>query len=411
MDISIIFLVLILSAFFSGMEIAFFSSDKLRIELDKKKNFFFSFFVSTFLKNPKQYVATLLVGNNVALVIYGILMTKILEPSILYFIENEIIVLLIQTIISTLIILFTAEFLPKTIFRTHSNLTLRYFSSFAYFFYLVLFPFAKFMVMISNLFIKNKSNLSKEKIAFGKVDLDNFLKQNQNDKGKGLKQEIKIFQNALDFSNITLRECIIPRTEIIALENTSSVETIRKKFIEISFSKILIYDNNIDNIIAYVHSSSFFKKPKNLDEILIKIPIFPLSMSAQKSLKMLMKERKSIALVVDEFGGTSGIVTIEDILEEIFGDIQDEYDKNNFVEKQISETEFQFSGRLEIDYVNEKYKINLSKLSEFETISGLIYHFHESIPKHKEKIIIDNFEFSILKATKKQILLVHIKII
>ncbi len=411
MYISIIFLVLILSAFFSGMEIAFFSSDKLRIELDKKKNFFFSFFVSTFLKSPKQYVATLLVGNNVALVIYGILMAKILESSIFYFIKNEIIVLLIQTIISTLIILLTAEFLPKTIFRTHSNLTLRYFSSFAYFFYIILFPFAKFMVLISNLFIKSKNKLSKEKIAFGKVDLDNFLKQNQNDKGKGLKQEIKIFQNALDFSNITLRECIIPRTEIIALENTSSVETIRKKFIEISFSKILIYDNNIDNIIAYVHSSSLFKKPKKLDEILIKIPIFPLSMSAQKSLQMLMKERKSIALVVDEFGGTSGIVTIEDILEEIFGDIQDEYDKNNFIEKQISETEFQFSGRLEIDYVNEKYKINLSKLSEFETISGLIYHFHESIPKHKEKIIIDNFEFSILKATKKQILLVHIKII
>ena len=407
----IILIVLIFSAFFSGMEIAFFSSDKLQIELDRKQNHFSSFFISVFLKKPEKYIATLLIGNNVALVIYGIIMAEILEPSILKFIESEMIVLFLQTIFSTFLILITAEFLPKTIFRSNSNRSMRNFSVFTYFFYVILYPITTPIVLLTNLLLGKRNKISNQKAIFGKIDLDNFLNKNQDIKEKNdLENEVKIFQNALDFSNISVRECMIPRTEIIAVKNTDSIELLREKFIETGYSKILIYKESIDDIIAYVHSSFLFSKPKNISEILSKMPIVPETMSAQKLLKSFMKERKSIALVVDEFGGTSGIVTVEDIVEEIFGEIEDEHDSKDLDERQINEKEFHFSGRLEVDYLNEKYNLAIPKTDEYNTISGFIYHYYESIPKYNQKIKIFPFEFTILKANKKQILLVHLKI-
>lgn len=413
-----ILLSLVFSAFFSGLEIAFVSANKLRIELDKKQGTYGSKLVSILLKNPGQYIATMLVGNNAALVIYGYLMAIELKPLITAInINSEFAILIIQTIISTLIILVTAEFLPKTLFRINPNKSLNLFALPVAIVYYLLYPVAKIAMGISSfllsIFFNVRINNKQENVVFGTIDLDHIIDQsiNINEVENEIEHDIKLFQNALDFSKVKLRECIIPRNEIEALELNNSIEKLKEKFIETGFSKILIYKETIDNIIGYTQSSDLFRNPTNISSMLKNLLIVPETMSANKLLNSFMREHKSIALVVDEFGGTSGIVTIEDIMEEIFGEIEDEHDSNDFREEQVSENEYIFSGRLEIDYINEKYNLGIPETDEFETIAGYILHYHEEIPNEGDKILIDNFEFEILKIHSPKIELLMLKVL
>ncbi|MFO7922763.1 MAG: hemolysin family protein [Bacteroidales bacterium] len=414
-SIVIILISLMLSAFFSGMEIAFISSNKLRLELEKKQGSFTSRLTSVFARNPGRYIATMLVGNNIALVIYGITMAVILEPQIQRYTSSEFSVFIIQTVIATMIILITAEFLPKAIFRLKPNLILNALSLPVMFFYIVLYPISKSIIGIGNILIKyvlgtDVSNDDKKNV-FGKVDLDHFVRESQNDSEEedNLKNNIKLFQNALDFSTIKLRECMVPRPEIAAFEIETPLEEIKQNFIETGFARILIYKNSIDNIIGYINSKDFFKNPKSIRSMLNRIIIVPETMVAHKLLSLFIKEKKSVAVVVDEFGGTAGMVTIEDIMEEIFGEIEDEHDTVDLEERQISENEFIFSGRFEIDYLNDKYKLGIPKTDDYETLAGFIIYHHESIPKINQKVNIRPFIFEILRMTKTRIELVNVK--
>lgn len=416
MDFIIVLLTLLFSAFFSGMEIAFVSANKLRLELDKKKEGSTAKIINIFSKNPSQYISTMLIGNNIALVIYGIVMAKILEPYIGLVINNQWFILTIQTLLSTLIILFTAEFLPKTIYRVNPNTYLKAFALPTYFFYILFYPLAKFTIFLSNRFIKNVLRvkvIETEKTTFGKLDLGNLVSETQNTEelNDEIDLDVKIFQNALDFSTVKLRECIVPRTEIVAVSIDEKVETLRNKFIETGHSKILVYQDSIDNIIGYAHSIKLFENPQSVRAMIRKIPIVPETMSANKLLSLFTKQHKSMALVVDEFGGTSGIATMEDILEEIIGDIQDEHDKVKLVDKKMSEDEYLFSGRQEIDDMNEKYDLNLPESEDYETIAGLILDQYGSIPQIGDEVLLDSFLFKVVRATTTKIELVQLTII
>ncbi|MDA3893727.1 MAG: hemolysin family protein [Salinivirgaceae bacterium] len=411
----IIIITLILSAFFSGMEIAFISANKLRIELDKKQNIFSSNILQIFSKNPSQYISTMLIGNNLALVIYGIVMAAVIEPTIRAYIHHDGFVLFTQTIMSTLVILVIAEFMPKTLFRINPNQTLRLFAIPVYFFYLIFYPIAKFTTSLSRVIIKLvlRANIVDDvNISFNKIDLDHVVSETQgeDEANREVDHDVKIFQNALDFSSIKIRECVVPRTELVAVSINETVEELKQKFIETGHSKILVYQDSIDNIIGFAASMQLFKKPDTVKEMVQVLPIVPESMQANKLLAIFIQDSKSMALVVDEFGGTSGIVTMEDILEEIVGDIQDEHDKVLLIEEQLSDKEFKLSGRLEIDNLNEKYNMNLPVAEDYETIAGLILANHGSIPKVNDMVIIQDLNFRILKATTTKIELVHLKI-
>ena len=333
-------LAMVASAMFSGLEIAFVSANKLKIELDNSKGNFTAKILSSFLKQPAKFIGAMLLGNNIALVIYSILMAQFLEPLIaFYLVDNEIIILLFQTIISTLLILFFAEFLPKALFRINPNKVLTIAAIPITIVYYILYPFTYFTVGISNLILKIfKVDTSESDLAFSKIDLEDFvanIQENQNE-GEEIHSEIQIFKNALGFSDVKVRECMVPRTQITAMEVEKSIEELREKFIETGLSKILIYRDSIDNIIGYAHSKELFKKPESIKSVLLPVSIVPEVMSANDMLKKALKERRSVAVVVDEFGGTSGILTIEDVIEEIFGEIEDEHDKEEFVEKIIN---------------------------------------------------------------------------
>jgi CBS domain containing-hemolysin-like protein len=407
---------LLLSAFFSGMEIAFVSSNRLRIELDRKQNRFSSRIISIFIKNPSKYLTTMLVGNNIALVVYGIVMANILEPYIRIYFSKEILILTIQTLISTFFILVTAEFLPKTIFRNIANISLNIMALPILFFYLLFYPVTHVVNLFTHIILRGVRTggdiQERTQKVFNKVDLLYFINQvkpseeSQEDKS----DEIKLFQNALDFSSVKVRDCMVPRTEIVALEEGASIEELKKTFIETGFSKILIYKENIDNIIGYMTSKSLFESNKDKKLRIIEVSFVPEAMSANKLLKKLIQDKKSIAIVVDEFGGVSGMLTIEDIIEEIFGEIEDEHDTSELIEKKISETEYIFSGRLEIDHINELHHLELPESEEYETLAGFIINHYESIPKLNERIIIEQFEIKILKASSTKIELIHLKI-
>ena len=401
------------SAFFSGMEIAFISSNKLRIELDRKQGTFGSGIIARFTGRPGEYIATMLVGNNISLVIYGILMAILLEPAIRSFTSSDIAILAIQTLISTLIILFLAEFLPKTLFRLSPNTALKIFSIPVLVFYILLYPVTWLIIIISEFLLRNVFGVPKEKnstIVFGKVDLDHLFSES-NPEGTEIndaEHEIKIFQNALDFSNVRLRDCMVPRTEIVALEESSSIEDLRQKFIETGLSKILIYKDSTDNITGYINSKELFRNPADLRSMILTIPHVPETMPAIKLLHSFIREHKSISVVVDEFGGTSGVVTMEDILEEIVGEIEDEHDTSELTEQKLGEDEFIFSARHEIDYLNEKYNLYIPKTDDYETLAGLILTHYESIPKLNDHIRIHNFTFRILDVSETRIELVQL---
>lgn len=408
---------ILLSAFFSGMEIAFVSANKLRLELESKKGNFSSKIISDyFLQNPSRFIGTMLVGNNIMLVIYGIYFSQLLEPFILKFTDNEINILVVQTLISTIVILFAGEFIPKALFRIDPNTMLSIFALPALLFYIILYPAVFLTIGLAENILKKLLGieLPEGKINFGKIDLDNYLREGTEShiqQEKEIEHEIQILKNALDFSEIRVRECMVPRTEIVAIDVDSSIEELRNKFIETGLSKILIYKNNIDEVIGYVHSYEMFKKPQHIRAVMLPVLIFPESMFVNDALSEFIKERKSIAVVVDEFGGTSGIVTMEDIMEELFGEIDDEHDVEDLLEKQVSDNEYIFAGRLEVDYINEKYRLKLPISEDYETISGLLTTYHGSIPHKNETIWIeDKYMFKISSASDTKVDKVYLKV-
>tara|TARA_B100000809_G_scaffold168942_1_gene166263 strand:- start:18445 stop:19713 length:1269 start_codon:yes stop_codon:yes gene_type:complete len=395
------------SALFSGIEIAFVSANRLKIELDKNKGEFTAKLLSNFLKQPAKFIGAMLLGNNIALVIYSIVMAKFLEPIVIaYIADNELVVLLIQTIISTMVVLFFAEFLPKTLFRINPNKVLTIAAVPLTIIYYILLPFTYFTVGISNLILNLfKVDTSESDLAFSKIDLEDFVANiyESQEEGEDVDSEIQIFKNALGFADVKVRECMVPRAEITALEIGGSIEELQLKFIETGLSKILIYRDSIDNIIGYAHSKELFKQPKSIRAILLPVSIVPEVMSANEMLKKSLKERRSVAVVVDEFGGTSGILTIEDIIEEIFGEIEDEHDKEELLEIKVADDVYQFSARIEIDYLNEKYKLNLPGSEEYETLGGFIISIHESIPEKGEVIASENAVFTVDKVSDNKI--------
>jgi CBS domain containing-hemolysin-like protein len=412
----LIFLAIIFSAFFSGMEIAFVTSNRMRIELDRKQGVFGSGIIRYFTQNPGQYISTMLIGNNVSLVVYGLIMTEVLTPLIHPLVQSEVLTLILQTLISTGIILFVAEFLPKAIFLLNPNFFLQSLSVPTFMFFLLFYPVSKISLIASNYLIRilfgiRPDDRRQEDIVFSKVDLDHFININQqtNDETESDHHNIKIFRNALDFSNVRLRECMVPRTEIEAVEISSPISILTDKFIKTRYSRILVYQGTIDQITGYVELKDIFRHPPDIQSLVRKLAVVPETMAANKLLSLFVEEKKNIALVVDEFGGTSGMVTIEDVLEEIFGDIEDEHDTNEMIEKVVSPGEYILSGRLEVDYLNEKYDLGLPEKDDFETLAGMILYFHGSIPKQNDIIRIGNIIIKVLKVTATRLDLVNLK--
>ena len=406
---------MLFSAFFSGMEIAFVSVDKLRFEMDRKGGVS-SRILSLFFRNPNDFISTMLVGNNIALVIYGILMAQIIGDNLLAgWITNHFVMVLVQTVISTLIILVTGEFLPKTLFKINPNLALNVCAVPLFICYVVLYPISKFSSGVSYLFLRlfgMKVNKEASAKAFGKVDLDYFVQSSIDnaESEETLDTEVKIFQNALDFSAVKIRDCIVPRTEVVAVALDTSLEELKGRFVESGISKIIVYDGNIDNVVGYIHSSEMFRSPKDWRDHVKEVPIVPETMAAHKLMKLFMQQKKTIAVVVDEFGGTSGIVSLEDLVEEIFGDIEDEHDNTSYICKQISEHEYVLSARLEIEKVNETFNLELPESDDYLTVGGLILNQYQSFPKLHELVSVGKYQFKIIKVTATKIELVRLKV-
>jgi putative hemolysin len=397
---------LLFSAFFSGLEIAFISANKLQLELDKSKGKFYSKMIAFFSKNESDFITTMLVGNNIALVVYGIVMTQILTPKLELFFNSDFILLLIQTIIATLIVLVTAEFLPKTIFRVFPNQILNIFSIPIWLFFVFLRPISILMLKITNVILKYvlKQDIADDKQVFGKTDLDDFLSNVRSAEGaEDIRVEVKMLQNALDLSEKRVRECMIPRTEIIAIDMLSSMDEVKAKFIDTKLSKLLVFKGNIDKIIGYVHSYDLFKSPKNLKSILLPLPFVPESMKAMELLNQFIESNKGVAVVLDEFGGTAGMITIEDVTEEIVGEIVDEHDVDEAVDQQIDATTFILLGRDYVEDINRKYNLALPESDEYETISGLLLDFLEKIPKKEDVIEFKGYHFTIINVSKTTI--------
>ena len=358
----------------------------------------------------------MLVGNNIALVVYGILMAQLIDQYVLTgLIENRFLLLFIQTLISTLIILLTGEFLPKTLFKINPNLMLRFFALPLFLFYVIFYPISYFCSGLSYLFLRIfgiKVNKEASEKAFGKVDLDYFIQSGISNatSQSDLDTEVKIFQNALDFSNVKIRDCVVPRTEVVAVDLKTTLEDLKNCFVESGISKVIVYDGNIDNVVGYIHSSEMFRNPQNWLEGIKDVPIVPETMAAHKLMKLFMLQKKTIAVVVDEFGGTAGIVSLEDLVEEIFGDIEDEHDNTSYVCKKISDNEYVLSGRLEIEKVNELFGLALPESDDYMTIGGLILNYYQSFPKLHEQISIDSYQFKIIKMTATKIELVRLKV-
>jgi len=413
--------ILLLSGFFSGMEIAFVSSSKLQVEMDKAQKGLTSRILSIFYAHPNNFISTLLVGNNIALVIYGILMARIIDIFILQptgLINSELLQLIIQTLLSTGIVLVCGEFLPKTIFHINPNGMMNACALPAYLFYIILYPISKFTAGVSKALlwlVGAKVKPTDTDKTFTKVDLDDLIQRNIDHVGdeSEINEEVKIFQNALEFSNTKVRDCIVPRTEIDAVSIDTPLETLKNQFIESGHSKIIVYREDLDDIVGFVHSSEMFrlKQDDKWTDSIREIPIVPETMTAQKLMKNFMQEKKSLAIVVDEFGGTSGIVTLEDLVEEIFGEIEDEHDSNTYVAKELGDGEYLLSARLEIATINERFNLDLPESEEYLTLGGLILHEYQSFPKINEIVKFDRWEFKILQNTTTKIELVKLKVI
>ncbi|RTL58437.1 MAG: HlyC/CorC family transporter [Sphingobacteriales bacterium] len=410
---------ILLIGFFAGIEIAFVSANKLSIELKKKQGLYSGRVISAFMEKPAKFIGTTLIGLNIFLVVYGLLVSNLFAPAWNWVAQRipgswhssiNVIKFVFETVLSSFLILIFGEFIPKAIFRAKNVTLLSILSPLIQLFYSLLNPIASFFVLVSQWILKYLFNIrmSETKEVFSRVDLENFIQQSKENEQSSEEFDTEMFENALSLPMVKVRSCLIPRKEVEAIEISSNMEAVRKKFIDTKLSKLVVYEDNIDNILGYIHQLDLFKSPVQIKDILLPIPAVPESMGVTDLINKFTKERKSIAWVVDEFGGTSGIVTMEDLLEEIFGEIHDEYDTEEFVEKQISEDEFIFSGRLEVDYLNEKYGFEL-KDDESETLSGYIIAHHETIPQQKERIIIDNYEFDILNVSDTRIESVKLK--
>lgn len=417
-DISLIVgivITMVFSAFFSGMEIAFVSSNRMLAEMDKEKNGLTQRLLSMFYAHPNGFVSTMLVGNNIALVVYGILIARLFDNTIFYGFDAAFTVPA-DTILSTLIVLFTGEFLPKTLFKANPNKLLAVFSPIAYLCYLILWPISKFSTLLSKGILRivgMKMEHESGDEGFSKVDLD-YLVQSSIDNATDeteINDEVKIFQNALDFSDTKVRDCMVPRTEIQAVEENASLEDLRQKFIESGNSKIIVYKEDIDHIIGYIHSSEMFRNPKRWQDHVRSLPFVPETMQAQKLMQTFLQQKKSLGVVVDEFGGTSGLVSLEDIVEEIFGDIEDEHDSAKYVAKKTEDGDYLLSARLEIDKVNELFDLDLPESDEYMTVGGLILHEYQSFPKLNEIVKFGPYEFKIIKSTSRKIELVKLHIL
>lgn len=390
-----IVITLLFSAFFSGMEIAFISADRVRLELDNQKEGSTTNIIRFFYAHTERFISTMLVGNNISLIIYGILMASLLEPWIADFVSNEFIIVLIQTICSTIIILFTAEYLPKALFKLNPNMMLRAFAIPLYGIYWLLYPISSFATLLSHVILKMAGVpiVKEKKGVLTKTDLDFFVQKGidsaDEDDEDNDQQELQYFQNVLDFSNVKVRDCMIPRSELSAVSFDTPLSKLNRLFVETGYSKLPVYKEDIDNLVGYIHSSEMFKKPKPWTSKIIPIPFVPETMAANKVLRMLMEQKKSIAAVVDEFGGTAGMITMEDLFEEIIGDIEDEHDQVQLTEKKVADNEYMLSGRLEISKINEDFDLNLPESEEYLTLAGLVLHELQSFPHEGDVIDID----------------------
>lgn len=404
-----------LSAFFSGMEIAFVSSNRMLAEMDREGNSIAKNIISRFYNHPNGFVSTMLVGNNIVLVVYGILVARLFDNTIFSSLDDGMKVTA-DTLLSTLVILFTGEFLPKILFKNNANRLLSVFSVPAYLFYIILWPISRFSTLVSKCLLRLvgiRMETESDDDGFSKVDLD-YLVQSSIENAQSddeINEEVKIFQNALDFSDCKVRDCMVPRTEVNAVDvNDCTVDELMQKFVESGNSKIIVYDSDIDHIIGYIHSSEMFRNRENWRECVCKMPFVPETMAAQKLMHIFLQQKKSLGVVVDEFGGTSGIVSLEDIVEEIFGDIEDEHDSTKYIATQVSENEYMLSARLEIDKVNDLFDLGLPESDDYMTIGGYILHEYQSFPKLNEVITIGRYEFRIIKSTMTKIELVKLKV-
>lgn len=407
---------MILSAFFSGMEIAFVSSNRLLAEVEKEKSGISHRIISLFYAHPNGFVSTMLVGNNIVLVVYGILFAKLFDNTLFSSFDDATRVAL-DTIVSTIIVLFTGEFLPKTLFKNNANRLLNIFAPLAYLFYIVLWPISRFATLLAKIMLR-LFGIRMEKEAddegFSKVDLD-YLVQSSIDNAESdeeIEDEVKFFQNALDFPDKKVRDCMVPRTEINAVDiSDCTIDELKQMFVKSGNSKIIVYKEDIDHIVGYIHSSEMFRNPERWQDCISEMPFVPETMAAQKLMHIFLQQKKSLGVVVDEFGGTSGIVSLEDIVEEIFGDFEDEHDTATYTARQTSENTYELSARLEIDKVNEMFDLDLPESDEYMTVGGLILHEYQSIPQRGEVIRTGRFEFKILKNTMTKIELVELKVV
>lgn len=408
-------IVILFSALFSGMEIAFVASNKFLMEIDMSNKTLTSRILDKFYRNSNNFVSSLLVGNNIVLVIYGILMAHLLNDTILSALnDTPSVQLLLQTIISTIIIIITGEFLPKALFRINPNSTMKRFAFPTFLIYVLLYPTARFTTWLSCLMLRMfniKINKEARDTTFSKMELTHLIQssiENAKEEEEAIDNDVKIFQNALDFSDIRVRDCFVPRTEIWAVEIDTSLEELKLQFIESGHSKIIVYKENINNVVGYIHSSELFRTADEWQKKICRIPIVPETLSAQKLMRTLMQQKKSLAVVVDEFGGTSGIISLEDLLEEIIGDIEDEHDNTNHTAKKVSDNEYLLSGRLEVERINELFDIGLPESDEYQTLGGMILFYHQSFPQLNETITIDKFQFKVLKQRSTKIELLRL---
>lgn len=414
--ILLLIVVILFSALFSGMEIAFVSSNKLLHGIDRNESSMTSNVINKFYENSNNFISSLLVGNNIVLVIYGILMAKLLNATVLSGLaDNEGVRLFLETLISTIVIIFTGEFVPKALFRIDPNSALKRFALFTYPIYIILYPFSRFTTLCSCLILRLFNVKIKDEAmdtTFSKTELNNLIQSSLDnaDEEQEIDNDVRIFQNALDFSNIKVRDCFVPRTEIEAVEINTPLEELKSAFIESGHSKIVVYKDNIDNIIGYIHSSELFRLNKKWQQKICKMPYVPETLSAQKLMRTLMQQKKSLAVVVDEFGGTSGIISLEDLLEEIIGEIEDEHDNQNLVAKSIGNNEYILSGRLEIERINEMFGIDLPESDEYQTLGGLILVHHKRFPQMNETITVGKFRIRAIKLRSTKIELVKLTV-
>ncbi|AZQ43619.1 hemolysin family protein [Nonlabens ponticola] len=419
LQILLIITMLVLSAFFSGMEIAYVSSNKIHIELEKRQQDFIGKVLRNLTAQPSKFIITMLIGNSIALVVYGFVMGDLLTAQLQSFypslLEGSFQLLLLQTLISTVVILLTAEFLPKVFFQIYANELLKFFAIPAYLFYLAFWFISWFCIKISDFFLKTffKTDGDEIQLSFSKLELGNYITEQMESaqEQEDVDTEIQIFQNALDFGGLKAREVMVPRTEMIAVHSDTEIKELSKKFVATGLSKILIHDDTIDDITGYVHSFDLFKSPENIAGIRRNIVNVPETMLVKDVLNLLIKRHKSVAIVLDEYGGTSGLITVEDIVEELFGEIEDEHDSDQLIDSQISDDEYKLSARIEVDYLNERYKLELPESEQYETLGGLIVHVTENIPDEGEEVIIDQFQFTILEKSHNKIDLVKLVIV